>query len=178
MNNKIYRYIDFDGVLFNTNEIIDTLIIKEGLTKEEEVRKYIKQIDFYTMITNAKQINNSIYYLQQLCNDNRYITKILSHVNSQEEEQAKISIIKEYIKNIEVICVPKQIEKSLYVNPHNAILVDDYKGNLLPWTNKGGLPIHFDPKLNKSNYPVISTLEDLDTTIEKHYHKVLTLINK
>lgn len=36
MNNAIYRYIDFDGVIYNTNEIIDALILQAGLAAEQQ----------------------------------------------------------------------------------------------------------------------------------------------
>lgn len=178
MKNKIYRYIDFDGVLFNTNEIIDNLILEKQLTKEEDIRAYISKLNFYKIISSAKPINNSLYYLKKLLESDKYITKILSHTNSKEESLAKTSIIKDYINNIDILCVPKYIPKSTYVDPTNAILVDDYKPNLLLWQNNQGLPIHFDKELNKSTYPVISTLENLDTKIEQYYPKVLTLSNR
>lgn len=179
MNNAIYRYIDFDGVIYNTNEIIDALILQEGLVAEQQdlITKLIRQIDFYNMIKNAKEINNSLTAIQELIKDKRYITKILTHVNSIKEAEDKLKIIKEVSNQIKVIAVPKEICKSHYVNPTNAILVDDYKGNLKYWKNKGGLPIHFDPKLKESEYPVINSLFDLDKTIETHYPKVLKMSN-
>ena len=68
MNNAIYRYIDFDGVIYNTNEIIDALILQAGLAAEQQdlITKLIRQIDFYNMIKNAKEkIHNQNFNSRQ-----------------------------------------------------------------------------------------------------------------
>jgi len=177
---KIQTYIDFDGVLYNTNEILDQMIKEEGISYEnqDQVRKFIKKINFYQMIKNAKEINGSITSLLKITEDKKYNTTVLTHVNSYQEAKDKIKILKEISDKIKVIPVPKYIEKCDYVKPENAILVDDYKVNLINWSNKFGLPIHFDPDLKQSQFPVISSLSELEQTIHKKYAKVLKLSNK
>lgn len=179
-NYQIYRYIDFDGVIFNTNELLDKMIIENGLTAndQEKIRKLFRQINFYNLIKNAREINKSLTALQHLIQDEIYITQILTHVNSEKEGLDKTAIIKEVTSKIKVIAVPKEICKSQFVNPINAILVDDYKGNLRNWTTKGGLPIHFDPQLKQSEYPVINNLFDIDKTIQTYYPKILKMSNR
>lgn len=68
---------------------------------------------------------------------------------------------------VEVITVPKQIDKAKFVDAMGAILVDDYKTNLKIWKHHGGIPIHFDEERCESDYPVISCLfEIIDLTYD------------
>lgn len=178
----IHRYIDFDGVLFNTNEILENMLLEVGIDytmeNQEKVRNFISNVDFYRLIKNAKEINNAINNLLALMNNQIYKTAILTHVNSIQEGIDKKKFMYEVSDKILVIPVPKHIQKCHYVNPINAILIDDWKGNLTPWEESKGLPIHFDLALKKSEFPVINNLLDIDEVIEKNYKKVLRMSNK
>ena len=47
------------------------------------------------------------------------------------------------------------------VNPKNAILIDDYLGNLDLWNKKGGIAIKFSDSNKKCKYPSITKLEQI-----------------
>lgn len=86
---------------------------------------------------------------------------ILTHCNSIKEGADKVRYIRRHFKDITVIICPKEISKTKMVHTENAILVDDYAGNLREWESEGGIPVRFSTKLNGKGYRVIDKLDAL-----------------
>lgn len=169
----INLYIDFDGVLVDTiNETYKTL--KElgiSLNDTEKVNKFYRELDWNKLLLNTTEINNAFENIRLLQESGVYRVSILTTVHSCDEMRAKVSFIKSKNLNINVICVPKGIEKCDVVDPRYSILVDDFGGNLKTWIEKGGIGIKFS-KENSNKYMTIDSLDKL------MYHNDLSLVMK
>lgn len=160
---KIDLYIDFDGVILNTIDIsYKNLKELEQTTKEKiDYDTYYKNLDWKKLIKESKQINNSINNIKKLIKSNLYNVYILSNVLSKEEETIKKEYLKETIPEIKLITVKTGKNKCDTVNCKNAILVDDYMGNLELWREKGGIPIKFSDNEKKHKCLTITNLDML-----------------
>ena len=69
--------------------------------------------------------------------------------------------IYEVLPNINVITVPKEIQKADFITPNGAILVDDHLPNLEYWFEKGGKPILFSKKYKSCQFENITDLLEL-----------------
>lgn len=121
------KYVDFDGVLFDTEKLLfDDNYYKAMLKKDFDIVRYLQSIDWYNLIKNSKEINNSLSILRELKD-----IIILTKINSLDNEGvAKIRILRELdIKN-NVILVPFNLKKTEVVDAKNNILVDDAVYNL------------------------------------------------
>ena len=71
----------------------------------------------------------------------------------------------EYLRNkfkdISIIMVPKEISKTKVVHSKDAILVDDYSGNLKEWEENGGIAVRFSKELDSKGFKVINKLDEL-----------------
>lgn len=170
---KIELYIDFDGVILDTinatyrmlkeNYNVDLIEHYHQAKANNEllIREFYYNLDWYSLLRETKEINNSIENIKKVVDSGLYDPKILTHVNSENEAKEKIIFSNERIPGIEVIPTPKTIDKCDMVNPLDAILVDDFIGNLVPWYKKGGIPIKFSDSGKKSNFLTITSLEQL-----------------
>lgn len=145
MNIKIY--IDFDGVILDTWEIIFKKYQKKYNTakiNEMNLKKVMLEIGWESILKDSREINNSLEKIKQL--NKMQNVCVLSKVNSKEEEKAK----KEYLlgKGINTMCfVPYISSKTQFVEAKGSILIDDDLKNLNDWQNHGGIPIFFNEKL-------------------------------
>ena len=130
-------YLDFDGVLFDTVSIIIKEIEKQHIDLKKDCKLFFEKLDWDYILINAKEISNSISAVNEL--KKAYNIKILTHVSSQNEELKKRLFINKYFKDIEVIFVPKEYAKSLYVSVKDNILIDDSKKNVDDWIKNGGI---------------------------------------
>ncbi len=74
--------------------------------------------------------------------------------------QAKVDYIRNKNSNVSIICVPRGVEKNKVVNSSGAILVDDFKGNLISWQNNDGISIKFSDEKD-DNFITINSLDEL-----------------
>jgi len=153
-------YIDFDGVILDTISVTYEMIKKLDLGKEEEIRDFYYNLDWDSLIKQTPQINDSIKCIKKLIN-NGFDVKILTHIISYNEGLGKIKYLKKLIPELEVILVPKAIDKCDMVNPKGAILIDDFTGNLDLWNKYGGIPIKFSDSGKKSKYQTITKLDEI-----------------
>lgn len=158
-------YIDFDGVILDTIPILYQMIEEAGIDKyeEAEVRKFYQNVNWAELLETTDQINDSITCIQKLINSNKFNITILTHVNSLEEACEKVKFIRNYFFDITIIPVPKAISKTEMVHTQDAILVDDYSGNLREWENAGGIGVRFNTELESKGFKVISRLDELLT---------------
>lgn len=158
----INLYIDFDGVLVDTINETYRMMAEKGisLNDAESVSKFYRELDWNEILSNTKEINNAFENISALEDSIIYKPCILTTVHSTQEMKAKILFIRSKNKNINVICVPKGIEKCDMVDPRNSILIDDYGGNLKTWVENGGIGIKFSEE-DSNKYMTISSLDEL-----------------
>lgn len=155
-------YLDCDGVILDTIDSVYNKIINSGKElNEENVGSYYRNLDWYNFILEVGDINNAISNIRKLLASGKFEIKVLTHVNSIEEGKAKIKYFSEVLPSIEVIPVPKSIQKADFVDPTGAILVDDFTPNLDYWHEKGGIPIKFSSTNKECNYLKIFSLDEL-----------------
>lgn len=158
--NKIY--IDFDGVILGTWEVIFEKYKEQFKTieiDENKIKKVMLDIGWSFILDNSEEINNSLKNIKEISKN--YQVCILTKVNSVEEQNSKKKFLQE--NGITKICfVPYNSSKTQYANPHKNILIDDDLKNLEDWEQKGGISIFFNKNLdnydsygNKSNKFII-----------------------
>lgn len=155
-------YIDFDGVIMDTNTKI-TSLLKEfniNLDDYDEKINFLSTLKWDQLLNQSNEISNAFQNIQTLAESGIYNVSILTHVCSEQEGKEKEKLIKQKIGNISVIPVPKHQEKCFFVDPKNAILVDDYSKNLELWEENGGIGIKFTNK-EYDKFKAIYNLSDI-----------------
>ncbi len=168
----INLYIDFDGVISDTIEVTYKMIDDQKIDKTnfESVALFYQKLDWAKLLRETPLINDSMNKIKKIIETNIYDVAILTHVNSQAEAVAKIKYIREFLSDITIIAVPKEVAKTEMVCAKNSILIDDYTGNLDTWSSAGGTGIKFSKIKKKSDYINISDLGEvleLALTIDK-----------
>lgn len=167
--NKKMLYIDFDGVILDTITAPYQQMQEMGIDlKSEAVGQFYQSYDFSQVVKDSNIINDSINGLQRILDSDRFNVAILTHVTSLEEAVIKIKYIRKYFKDITIIPCPKSISKTKMIETKNAILIDDYAGNLREWEKEGGIGIRFSTKRNGKGFIAIDHLDEiLDIDLDK-----------
>lgn len=167
-------YIDFDGVILNTIDITYMRIEEAGISfdETEKIEKFYEELDWVSLFSESKPINNSLDKLKKLMNSDLFNVKVLSHVNSLSEAKAKREYLSKFVPGLEVIPVKITTNKCDAVDCKNAVLVDDYMGNLELWDQKGGISVKFSDKGRMYKFITVS---DLDMLFDK-YDEIKELI--
>lgn len=144
-------YIDFDGVILDTEELLfkewRKRIEHKKLSEIEKIR-YVQEADWNYILNNSPVINDAIYYLKNIdFNSSVILTKVHSLTN---EGSAKVNWIRRNGLKQSIILVPYDVKKSDMAMAGGNILIDDCLRNLDDWVNNGGYPILFD--INDDNY--------------------------
>ena len=159
-------YIDFDGVVLDTWDVIFKEYIKlfsTDVLEEDKIKNLMITIGWEKILSNSVQINDSIKKIKDI--GKNYEVYILTKINSQEEQKAKEEyLLKHNINNL--YFVPYEHSKTQYVDVENNILIDDDIKNLDEWSLHGGKSIFFNKDLsnydsygNKNvNYTIINDL--------------------
>lgn len=137
-------YIDFDGVILDTDTTIDNIIRDNNIDKKE----YIINCNWDNLLNNTDVINNSINYLRE----SKLDINLLSKISTLEEGIAKVKYLRSRNIGMNIHLVPTKISKSDMVNPKDNILIDDKVYNLDEWSSKGGIPIFFNKDNNDIDY--------------------------
>lgn len=157
---KYNLYIDFDGVILDTITPIYKDIDNNKIS-EKNLKSFFENYPWKEIIKDEYIINNAIENIKKLIESERFNLSILTHVNSLNEAVLKIKYLRKYFKDITIIPCPKEISKTKMIHTKDAILVDDYAGNLRQWEKEGGIPVRFSQKRNGKGFKVISNLEEL-----------------
>lgn len=168
---KIKLYIDFDGVILDTIRVTYEMIEERKLMTRPEIEHFYKTLDWTHLVNTTPILNDGINCIKRLIVSNIYDITILTHVNSNHEAEVKVEYLGEQLPGTEVITCPKTIDKCDFVDPTNAVLVDDYLGNLVPWQAKSGIPVKFSDN-NKKNDEFV-TITKLDQLMEKRVIDVI-----
>lgn len=156
-------YIDFDGVIMDTMPFLYAAFQASGAdwSKESERRRFFSSYDFSFIVNDDNILNDSIECINKLIESNMFEISILTHVNSLDEGCEKVNYLRTKFEDIAVILVPKELSKTKVVNSKDAILVDDYSGNLKEWEDSGGIAIRFSEDLESDGFKVINRLDEL-----------------
>ncbi len=156
-------YIDFDGVILDTIPIIFKRLKKENIdvTEEESLYQFYENLEWKSLIKEAPQIHHSISAIKKILASKQFDVAILTHVNSQSEILEKVAYLKRKLPGITIISVPKQLHKTDMVNPKDAILIDDFTGNLIDWDERGGIAIKFSLTYKDRGFSVIDRLDKI-----------------
>lgn len=153
-------YVDFDGVLLDTDSVIDKEFDGNG-----ERRDFVKNYDWFKLMRDDLIINNALDYI----NNSKYEVSLLSKISSMCEGQAKIKYLRNKGVKIDINLVPTLINKCDVVNAYGNVLIDDKIVNLDSWSNSGGISIYFNKDSKDTDihgdintrYPMISDLSCL-----------------
>lgn len=137
---KTHIYIDFDGVILDTQHYIT--LGKENYP-DLSWAEYVKIIDWHGLIAKSNDINDAIKILRSL--NKKENINILTRIHSFNEANEKILFLRSNKIDLPVIITPPNISKEMVVCPNNGdVLVDDYIENLKTWIAVGGYGILFD----------------------------------
>ena len=158
-------YLDMDGVLANFDKAVKAM-------KHIYEQPWLDIPNFFFNLEPIGNPNQRIEELQQL----GYKVYILSKVDiSDHSDRAidKYDWIERHIPCIskeDVIIVPIDQEKTKYLKSDisKSVLLDDYKGNLIDWQNKGGIAVKFGNKVktSRSYYQIINDIGNLKVLLE------------
>ena len=153
-------YVDFDGVLLDTDKVIDLEFNGIG-----ERREFVKNYDWFKLMRDDLVIKDAFKYIKK----SKFSINLLSKISSMCEGQAKIKYLREKNILIDINLVPTLINKCDVVNASGNILIDDKLVNLDSWSNNGGISIFFNKDGSNTDihgdvntkYPMISDLSCL-----------------
>ena len=156
-------YIDFDGVIMDTINKTYEMMNEKKIDKTDNgaVRNFYENIDWKKLLLETDEINGAISKVKKLNDSSKFNVAILTHVNSLNEAIEKVKFIRKFYNDITIIPVPKAISKTKMVHTKDAILVDDYTGNLVEWKSEGGIGIKFSLKPKDSDFIVIDDLDKI-----------------
>lgn len=157
-------YIDFDGVILDTITPVYKLAKKLNLdvkTQTKEVGLLYSKIDWETLIEESDELSDSINSIKKLKESGKFNISILTHINSLKEAKAKIEFINNLFDDLTIIPVPKSCPKTMMTQTKDAILVDDYSGNLRLWKEAGGIPVKYTKEKETTEFINITSLEEL-----------------
>lgn len=157
-------YIDFDGVIMDTMRVTYDMLDRLEVDKKdnEKMSEFYANLNWKKLLMSTPIINDAFTCLKTVFYSGKFNVAILTHVNSLDEAVAKINYIRKYFKDITIIPVPREVSKTKVCLSKDAILVDDYSGNLKEWEKEGGIGIQFSTDLTKDKgYPVINKLDKL-----------------
>lgn len=158
-------YIDFDGVILDTLTPIYKLAKDLNLdykTQTKEVGKLFSKIDWEELIEESIDLNDSVDAIKKLSKSGKFNISILTHVNSLKEAKTKIKFLQGIISDLTIIIVPSGVPKTNMTQTKDAILVDDFSGNLKTWEEEGGIGVKFTKaKEENCEYKNITSLTEL-----------------
>ena len=142
------RYIDFDGVILDTDDLLfyewRKNVLRSNLSELDKI-KYIQGSDWRYIINNSPVINDSINILNNIDYNK---SAILTMVHSCSEGYEKIIYLRSKGVKQDIILVPYFLKKTDVVLADGNILVDDSLKNLSEWNSNGGYPMFFDKDNN------------------------------
>ena len=164
------KYIDFDNVILNTDDMLIKKYYKGDNTKNKFFNddEFLINYDYKSLLKECDIINNAINIIKKFDPDEvAIITKILSLDN---EGKAKIDYLRENGVKCNIFLVPEYAKKTDIVSAKGNILIGDSLHNLDDWASHGGISIFFDRYGNNcdgwgnknTKYECTNTLEILD----------------
>lgn len=161
-------YIDFDGVIVDSIRVTYDMLDRLGVDRSnfEKMSEFYYNLNWKQLLSLTPIINDSFTCIDKIIDSNKFNISILTHVNSLDEAIAKVNYIRKYAKNVTIIPVPREISKTKMIDAKDAILIDDYSGNLKEWEAAGGIGIQFSTDLTKDKG--FKVIDRLDTIIDMY----------
>ena len=128
-------YVDFDGVILDTDSVIDMVFDGNG-----DRREFVSNYDWFKLMKDDIIINDALFFI----NKSSYDISLLSKISSMCEGQAKVKFLRENGVCIDINFVPTLINKCDVVNANGNVLIDDKIVNLDSWHKSGGISIFFN----------------------------------
>ena len=158
-------YIDFDGVMVDSIPLLYDYLATNGVDKNsgdfDQMHQLFANYDFRSLLASVDIINDAFKQVKEIIASKRFNVHILTHINSLDEGIAKVEYLQEHVEGITIILVPKQLSKTKMVGAGNAILIDDYAGNLREWQDAGGEVLLFSRDLEDKGFEVIDNLRQV-----------------
>ncbi len=167
--NDGYTFIDFDGVILDSEERMLERKYDLGLRdhhNESEFDAYFEYTELHPsewdhIIRGASSINNSVEIIRELERMKRRIA-ILTKIHTLQEMKVKIEDLRE---NRKIMCpvffVPPEVKKHQIIIPNGQLLIDDSKKNIKGWKENGGEGLIFDKAIDNDNSEKVKSLEFL-----------------
>ncbi len=141
-------FVDFDGVIFDTEKRIQKLKLEYLNLSWNDL---FEQINWYQFINESNVINGALDYLLAAQKLKKTIY-ILTKAHTLSEMKAKVDVLRERNLYFPVLLVPPHVKKSeIYVPKNGEILIDDSQKNLIAWKKDGGTGIYFNEDLSVKN---------------------------
>ena len=166
---KDYTFIDFDGVILDSEERMLDRKYDLGFhdhKNKSEFEQYFEYTNLHPeewdyIIREAKSINNSVEIIRELENLKKKIA-ILTKIHTIYEMEVKTDVLRDDLKILcPLIFVPPGVKKHQVVIPNNQLLIDDSKRNIARWIENGGEGLIFDKSLEKDTKGKVKSLEFL-----------------
>lgn len=149
-------FLDYDGVLMNTEELIVKYRYMSGLSWTD----FFKQLDWYSLYEEAKEINDAFKVLRELQQYSDIY--ILTKINSLIEADLKVETLRREEIQVPILFVPPKVMKSeVYLPDEKSLLIDDSQANVDDWILHGGEGILFNQDMNKEEKGKVKSLHFL-----------------
>ncbi len=168
MNNN-YTYIDFDGVILDSEERMLGRKYSVGFHNHMDEKEYDEYFNYTNLhpeewdyiIREANSINNSVEIIKELERMKKKIA-ILTKIHTLYEMKVKVEDIRNNRKiKCPIFFVPPGIKKHNVVIPNGQLLIDDSKKNINLWIANGGEGVVFDKSLSQNDNDKVKSLEFL-----------------
>lgn len=152
-------YIDFDGVILDTDKVVIADFKASG---EPDRREYVKNYDWSILMDDKLIIKDSLNNIK----NSKLDISLLSRISSINEGFNKVNYLRGHNVLMDIHIVPTGIDKASVVKASGNILIDDKLYNLHKWTEAGGISIFFNQHGENTDfygeentkYPMISDL--------------------
>ena len=166
---KPILYIDFDGVILNTIEVVREMLRRDGCDADNwwEINRYFRRKDIWLEVfEKATIINDAINQIKKVMELGIFseviiLTKI---TNVFDEERLKRDLLNQVLPGVRVITLQNGLNKALVVKAKGNVLVDDEPYNCVDWEKEDGIAISFSQFVSNLEENVINYISDVINT--------------
>lgn len=164
-----YTYIDFDGVILDSEERMLDRKYSVGLHNHKSEKEFEDYFDYTNIhpeewdyiIREAKSINDSVEVIRELEKLKKKIA-ILTKIHTLYEMKVKVEDLRNNRKiKCPIIFVPPGVKKHDVIIPKGQLLIDDSNKNIKLWIENGGEGYIFDKELADNTKNKVKSLEFL-----------------
>ncbi len=159
---KNYIFLDYDGVVVNSEKKVKDLIKISNPKTQDEWKVFFDNINWKKVFEESTSINNSVEIIKELENMKKNLV-ILTKIHTLKEAQEKVYDIRERRKiKLPIMLVPPHVNKyQIYIPSNNETLIDDSQKNIDFWVSNNGNGILFDEDCKAETKNKVKSLEFL-----------------